>query len=131
MSQATKIVIDIMQALLLTLLLISPASFADWGDVYSCQETSSSGITLEGRRTDYRLEKFQFSLDKTKNAMVFGSSGVFAGMSYELLDGRLASIEQWSARDDYSVSYFNNGKFLYAEASVEGVFSKSADCDKF
>ena len=56
--------------------------FADWGDVYYCQMTTLSETTLEGKRTDYILEKFQFKLDKTKNAMVFGKSGIFKGCLY-------------------------------------------------
>ena len=32
----------------ITLLLISPFSFADWDDVYYCQMTNALEITLEG-----------------------------------------------------------------------------------
>ena len=46
-----------MKNLLLALLLISPASFADWGDVYYCQMTTHSEVTFEGERTDYILGK--------------------------------------------------------------------------
>ena len=119
--------------LFLCLILISPFSFADWGDVYSCQETSSSGITLEGKRTDYRLEKFQFSLDKTKNAMVFGSSGHFVDTVVELIQGKIwPNIEQWKASDEHSMFYFKEGKFLSVSLTMgAGSSSKSADCEKF
>ena len=76
-----------MKKLLITLLLISPFSFADWGDVYYCQMTNSSGITLEGEKENYKLEKFQFKLDKTKNVMMFGSSGYFTDVEKKLVEG--------------------------------------------
>jgi hypothetical protein len=73
-----------MKKLLIILLLISPFSFADWGDVYYCEMTTNSLTILEGERTDYQLEKFQFKLDKTKNAMVFGKGGYMNGVVAEL-----------------------------------------------
>ena len=75
-----------MKKLLITLMLISPFSFADWGDVYYCQMTTFSQTTmLKGKRTDYTLDKFQFKLDKTKNSMVFGSSGYFKDSETKLI----------------------------------------------
>ena len=71
--------------LLPALLLISPTSFADWGDVYYCQMTTFSSTTIKGKRTDNTLEKFQFKLDKTKNSMVFGSSGYFKDSETKLI----------------------------------------------
>ena len=47
-----------MKKLLITLMLISPFSFADWDDVYYCQMTTHSDVTLEGKRTDYILEEW-------------------------------------------------------------------------
>jgi len=47
-----------MKKLLITLMLISPFSFAEWGDVYYCQMTNWIITTLEGKRTDYTLDKF-------------------------------------------------------------------------
>ena len=121
-----------MQKLLITLLLISPFSFADWGDVYYCQETHSLGITLEGKKQNYTLEKFQFKLDKTKNAMVFGKGGFFNNMEYELVeDMAWPLVEAWYARDKYSTLYFEKGKFLYSDSGSTGITSISADCDKF
>tara|TARA_B110000091_G_C13678492_1_gene416854 strand:- start:449 stop:742 length:294 start_codon:yes stop_codon:yes gene_type:complete len=85
LSQTTKTVIDMIKNLLLALLLISPTSFADWGDVYYCQMTTFSSTTIKGKRTDNTLEKFQFKLDKTKNSMVFGSSGYFKDSETKLI----------------------------------------------
>ena len=121
-----------MKKLLITLLLISPFSFADWGDVYYCQMTTLSVTTLEGKKTDHELEKFQFKLDKTKNAMVFGKGSVFEGMVMGLRGGsNWPAQETWYAHNKYSESYFDEGKFLYSNAGLAGMTSISADCDKF
>ena len=121
-----------MKKLLITLLLISPFSFADWGDVYYCQMTTYSGVSLEGKRTNYILEKFQFKLDEAKNAVVFGSSGVFAGSEIKLSDGRVwPAQETWYGNTKWSILYFDKGKFLYVRTGSTGNNSMSADCDKF
>ena len=122
-----------MKKLLITLLLISPFSFADWGDVYYCQMTTFSQTTmLKGKRTDYQLEKFQFKLDKTKGAMVFGG-GLFFDKSVLPLSSsqQWPSGEAWYAKDAYSVAYFDEGKLVYVTAGISGSTSISADCDKF
>ena len=120
-----------MKKLLITLLLVSPFSFADWGDVYYCQMTTHSGTTVEGKRTDYQLEKFTFKLDKTKNAMVFSkNSNMFKNLTLGLKENYLPN-EIWYADSDYSKVYFKNGKFLFVRNSFDGSASISADCDKF
>ena len=63
-----------MKKLLITLLLISPFSFADWGDVYYCQMTGHITLDNEGAIKNWNLEKFQFKLDKAKESFVFGDS---------------------------------------------------------
>jgi len=50
---------------------------ADWGDVYYCQMTNFNKFMLEGEMKKYKLEKFQFKLDQTKNAVVFRNTGFF------------------------------------------------------
>ena len=52
-----------------SMLLGSEMAAADWGDVYFCQMTNLLEITLYGEQKNYKLEKFQFKLDQTKNAM--------------------------------------------------------------
>ena len=52
-----------------SMLLVSEMAAADWGDVYYCQMTELVKITRDGEMTKYPLEKFQFKLDQTKNAM--------------------------------------------------------------
>ena len=121
-----------MKKLLITLMLISPFSFADWGDVYYCQMTTLSETTLKGERGDYKLEKFQFKLDKTKNAMVFGQEGFFGNSEAELRKGwDFPSQENWCADSEYAGVYFEKGKFLYSRTGPSGVTAISADCDKF
>ena len=62
------------ERLLPALLLISPVSFADWGDVYYCQMTSAVVIKADGTHSEYKLEKFQFKLDEAKKSMIFGKA---------------------------------------------------------
>jgi len=116
---------------LFSMLLVSEMAAADWGDVYYCQETNYIEISLEGEMQNYKLEKFQFKLDQTKNAMVFGSTGFFKDSVKELTTGRnWPSKEEWYASDKYSIAYFGEGKFLYTRNGF-GIRSISADCDKF
>lgn len=120
-----------MKKLLITLLLASPFSFADWGDVYYCQMTTHSGTSLEGKRTDYMLEKFTFKLDKTQRAMVFSkNSNMFKNLTLQVGTDYLPN-EIWYADDRFSKVYFEKGKFLFVRNSFDGSGSISADCDKF
>jgi len=115
-----------------SMLLGSEMAAADWGDVYYCQQTNSLGITLGGEMTRYKPEKFQFKLDQTKNAMVYGSTGYFEDTVQELTKGlNWPDIERWYSSDQYSVTHFSEGKFLYTFNSSEGMVVFSADCDKF
>ena len=63
--------------LMLSMLLSSGAANADWGDVYYCQMTTFLGITLEGEKKNYKLEKFQLKVDQAKKSIVFGKDGYF------------------------------------------------------
>lgn len=120
-----------MKKLLITLLLISPFSFADWGDVYYCDMTSHSKTSPEGERTDYSLGKFKFKLDKTKYAMAFGKEGYFVETELELTGRGLPSRERWYAANMDSMVHFNEGKFIYVALNFFGSSSMSADCEKF
>jgi hypothetical protein len=115
-----------------SMLLASEMATADWGDVYYCQMTNFIEITLEGKQINYNPQKFQFKLDQTKNAMVFGSAGFFKDLVVELVKGRnWPSIESWYANRIDSVAFFEEGKFLYTDNGVTGAIALSADCDKF
>ena len=114
------------------MLLGSGVASANWGDVYYCQMTNFNKITLEGENENYILQKFQFKLDQTKNAMVFGSTGYFEDEVIELAIGlNWPSLERWYAKDTTSTTYFDNGKFLFSSNGAPGANSMSADCDKF
>jgi len=116
---------------LFSMLLVSEMAAADWGDVYYCQMTNFIGITLEGEKKSYLLEKFQFKLDQTKNAMVMGSTGYFKDQVYELVKGmNWPSQELWDANRQFSMFYFEKGKLLFTSNAIL-VTSLSADCDKF
>ena len=115
-----------------SMLLVSNMAAADWGDVYYCQMTNNLKISLEGEKINYKLEKFTFKLDQTKNAMVFGSTGYFKnGVSELMTDRAFPSQEKWYAKDKYSMTYFGEGKFLDSTVLPFGITSISADCDKF
>lgn len=121
-----------MRKLLLALMVLSQFSFADWGDVYYCQMTNSSAISLAGEKFNYKPEKFMFRMDETKQAMVFGGVGYFKNSEMKLLTGESwPEIEKWRFSDEYALGFFADGKFLYSHVSVLGVSSKSADCEKF
>jgi len=117
---------------LFSMLLVSEMAAADWGDVYYCQMTNSLGISLEGKKENYKLEKFQFKLDQTKNAMVFGSTGYFLKHEvFELTTGRnYPSQESWYANALDSIIFFHSGKFMFTRNNSSAIVV-SADCDKF
>ena len=53
-----------MKKLLITLLLISPFSFADWGDIYYCQSITNSIVLDDGEILTHKSERFKFKMDK-------------------------------------------------------------------
>ena len=117
---------------LFSMLLVSEMAAADWGDVYYCQMTNFDEIMVEGEKKSWKLEKFQFKLDQTKNAMVFGNTGIFKDQVYKLTNfGNFPGLGRWYANDKYSMTYFEEGKFLYTFNASIGVNVKSADCEKF
>ena len=120
-----------MKRLLITLILVSPLSFADWGDVYYCQETSFAMTSPNGKLREGELEKFQFKLDKTKNAMVFGSSGTLKEEVIQLRKGSKKGGEWWFAENNMDRVSFSDGEFLYTLTSPSTAFMMSAECDKF
>ena len=119
-----------MKRILLALLLISPASFADWGDVYYCQMTSLVATDADGTVKKYMLEKFQFKLDEEKNALVFGQSGIFKDFVMDV-EGLYPPIERWRGNSITAKMNFTEGKFFYAHVSSNNVDTITANCDKF
>ena len=98
---------SLVKNLLLALLLISAASFADWGDVYYCQMTNFVDIKLEGEKKNYKLEKFQFKLDQTKKSMIFGGVGYLSDIELKLQHG--ASTPSYE--EPYKSFGFTTGTF--------------------
>ena len=118
--------------LALSMLLSSGTANADWGDVYYCQMTNNIEITLEGEMKNYKLEKFQFKLDQTKHAMVFGSKSSLGGEVLKLNKGDNVPLrEYWLASARYSITDFLFGKFLFTHNGSGSITSISADCEKF
>jgi len=120
-----------MKKLLITLLLISPFSFADWGDVYYCQMTSYVVTDVDGTVTQYKQEKFKFKIDEAKKSIVFGKAGYFNNSEQPLVLSSSPSIKEWRASDFYSTLKFEQGKFLYVSAILFMTTSITADCEKF
>ena len=119
--------------LVLSLLLSSGAANADWGDVYYCKMTNFQEISPEGELKRYKLATFQFKLDRTKDAMVFGNKGFFKDDVMLLIEDKAwPNKERWFANDTYTNAFFANGKFLFSTALLHfGITIVSADCDKF
>ena len=122
-----------MKKLLFVFLLISPFSFADWGDVYYCQMTSLVVIKADGTVKEYEPEKFQFKLDEARNSMVFGKGGYFNN-TIEPLDPNwsLPSDELWTTSDNFGSISYKDGKFLSTFNVIsEKITNATADCDRF
>ena len=122
----------IITGLALLMLMSSGAANADWGDVYYCQMTKYTITNLEGEQTNHPPGRFQFKLDQTKNAMVFGSTGYFLKHEvFELTTGRnYPSQEYWYANALDSIIFFRSGKFMFTRNGFSAIVV-SADCDKF
>ena len=120
--------------LTLSMLLGNGMAAADWGDVYYCKMTHFEDIDLShGRKTGFKLQTFQFKLDQTKNAMVFGNKSWFKDEMYDLAEGGDSpEQERWYARNGASsITYFRKGKFVYSFISPQSIINVIADCDKF
>jgi hypothetical protein len=124
-----------MKKLLLALLLISPASFADWGDVYYCQMTNFVAISEDGKTDTYPLERFKFTLDdREMGAVLFGKGGYLGGEYVPVeRDTWRPEVPSWAASDSLSRLTFREGKLMYMDNFMDeqGVRVISADCDKF
>ena len=121
----------IITGLTLSMLLASGTASADWGDVYYCQMTSQVGISSDGEMTRYKLDTFQFKLDKVKNAMVFGNKGYLKNEVHEVEHYSPGTLELLLAQGVRSHTSFNNSKFMFSHVHLGGVMSITADCDKF
>jgi len=125
----------ILIGLTLSMFLGSGAAFgADWGDVYYCNMTHFEYISLDGEQKGrYKLETFQFKLDKSKNAMVFGNKGYFTDMVIYLEERADSTfgIDEWWLSDDLHSIYFREGDLVFTDVGPSGLKAMSANCDKF
>lgn len=119
--------------LLLCLMLISPLSFAEWGDSYYCTMTHASSLTMDGKSTDRPLDNFMFRLDQEKSAMVFSGSGYFLDSEYKLREGFIfLSQEAWYADGLWQSLAFEKGKMVFSAVGYPaGINTIAADCEKF
>ena len=130
-----RLCIDMMKNLLLALLLISPASFADWGDTYFCSTTLLWGVNSNGEQpvTDRKPKTFKFNLNKAKQSLVFSEGSPFG---YEALDVTFTIFardgqESFDLKGNRSTAAYHNGVFTYSHTSTSGARVVTADCDKF
>ena len=122
-----------MNRLLLALLLTSPASFADWGDVYYCQMTTIYNVDREGERaTGYKLGRFKFKISKTENSVVFGAGGYFDNQKM-VLESATQDLSSWSAsqQGESDKMFFANDRVIYNFVSKYFTTVLTANCDKF
>ena len=124
-----------MKNLLLALLLLSPTSFADWGDTYFCSTTLLWGVNSNGEQpvTDRKPKTFKFNLNKAKQSLVFSEGSPFG---YEALDVTFTIFardgqESFDLKGNRSTAAYHNGVFTYSHTSTRGVRVITADCDKF
>ena len=124
-----------MKNLLLALLLLSPTSFADWGDTYFCSTTLLWGVNSNGEQpvTDRKPKTFKFNLNKAKQSLVFSEGSPFG---YEALDVTFTIFardgqESFDLKGNRSTAAYHNGVFTYSHTSTSGARVVTADCDKF
>ena len=125
-----------MKHLLLTLLLISPVSFADWGDVYYCQMTSMATTDQNGDRHDWKKRKFKFKLDKDKNEMVFGANSLFPMPPYPSQQWVVDNMQEeygyfFEASSEFGKTLFADSKLIHSLMWGGKIHTVTADCDKF
>ena len=122
-----------MKNLLLALLLISPVSFADWGDVYYCQMTTIYNVDREGEQArGYKTGRFKFKISKTENSVVFGAGGYFDNQKM-VLESATQDLSSWSAsqQGESDKMFFANDRVIYTFVSNYFTTVLTADCDKF
>lgn len=123
-----------MKKLLITLLLISPFSFAEWGDVYYCDMTSSVGVSVEGTVTQHKLERFRFTLDDVEMGAVRFGKGGYLGRAYLPVerDTWRPHIPSFAASTGNMRVTFSKGKFKYTDNFIGQAGTLiTANCDKF
>ena len=128
-----------MKKVLLALLLISPMSFADWGETYFCTMTQFVEVSRTGQINNYKEENFKYQLNEERPQMVFGNSGYLKGMKFNDVAPPIGEYmgdpdpgTDWQATSlfGYTTIFFNGESFLYTSRGDETIVI-SADCDRF
>lgn len=124
-----------MKKLLLALMLLSPFSFAGWGDTYFCETTHIAVISRVGSLESFKSQKFKFQVSRDKQALIFGKGGYFDGTTAKLHTGirELDALGDAGlmAGDDWHTYFMNKDTFSYTRVGPDDVFAITADCDKF
>ena len=134
---------SLMKNLLLTLLLISSASFADWGDTYDCQIThhamGGTGATVK-KYQNMVGSSFQFQLvSKADEKILTFDDKAFWVLHRELSvsNDKFSSASQWlgtaKGTNTRAIVAFEGGSFAYSWISLGNMNSLIvlADCNKF
>ena len=121
-----------MEELLITLLLISPFSFADWGDVYFCSTIKDIQINKDGSLV--KRETVAFKFKHNDDVIDFGSTNLIdTSLPYKITRG-IQGIEI-HAETPFSRAYFSEdrdtGQLFWSTSNPNYVRSFVADCDKF
>ena len=119
--------------LLITLMLISSAAFADIDGFYNCEITNGVAIH-EGRVWTMAKEKFQFKLSSNGRSFIFGKTGFFANLVF-FIDRELTPYQLSSQtrrfNDDYSILLFDGDKLRFTYTKPRIINAIKADCEKF
>ena len=92
--------------------------------------TDFNAITYDGKTNNYTKEKFEFQLNKEKNAMVFGKGGWFHASEY-LLYPLFTYLDRdgWASEDGIAHILYSEGVLLKTSVTIQGIYSIRATCD--
>jgi hypothetical protein len=136
-------VIDMIKKLLVALLLISPFSFADWGDTYDCKIThytmGGTGATIkEYQNMVGRSFQFQLVSEADEKILTFGDKAFWVlHRELSVTNDKFSSASQWlgtaKGTNTRAIVAFEGGSFAYSWISLGNINSLIvlADCDKF
>ena len=128
-----------MKQVLLALILISPMSYADWGETYFCTMTQFVEVSRKGQMNNWKEENFKYQLNEERPKMVFGNSSYFKGLKFNNVAPPIALYlgdpdpeADWIATSALGSTtiFFNGESFLYTSLSDKTIVI-SADCDSF
>lgn len=123
-----------MELLLIVLMLLSPFSFADVGDVYYCKTLKDIRINKDGSLTSYDTVSFNFKEDE--DVIDFGSTSLIdTSLPYKITSRIAGDIH---AETYFSRAYFleghpnrNTGQLFWSTSFPSYMRSFVAECEKF